>query len=197
LPYPPNLFFIGTMDTSQFMWYDEKTLLSQTTVIPWYAEPQRAPAPPFAIPWIKGGQDSGLVLPSGRALQKFFLQSCVRRAEAAHHKLRQLPEWREVCIRPLIEIESVLVKYDPEYPTRAVTDKALIYLANAWSKGLRGLFASSFYCNLEIALDLAIAQEVLPQGISAIQTSKACREQLHTLLRGTFQYANDFLERAG
>ena len=82
-------------------------------------------------------------------------------------------------------------------PPPRVLGEAMIYLANAWSRRGAGLFAPSPTTNLEIALDLSIAQSVLPHAQASIQQSPALREELHATLNGKFPRSAALLESLG
>ena len=79
----------------------------------------------------------------------------------------------------------------------SVPGAAMIYLANAWSRRGAGLFAPSPTANLEIALDLGIAQSVLPHAQASIQRSPALREELRAMLNGKFSRSAASLEGLG
>ena len=55
IPFPPNLFLIGTMDTLDFDWWDHG-LLSKTTIVQWPTAVALSPASPdeTTLPW-EGG----------------------------------------------------------------------------------------------------------------------------------------------
>ena len=82
-------------------------------------------------------------------------------------------------------------------PPRSVPGEAMIYLANSWSRRGAGLFAPSPTANLEIALDLSIAQSILPHAQTAIQPSPALGEELRAMLNGRFPRSAAVLQSLG
>ena len=72
-------------------------------------------------------------------------------------------------------------------------DEAVIYLANAWSNGGDGLFASKPRANLEIATDILIAQLLLPCVRNVLQNSLDFRQALHQVLHLYYPYSCEYL----
>ena len=182
IPYPRNLFMIGTMDTVQFDWFDED-LLSQTTIIHW-PDVELAFSPGSSLtPTIPGGETG-------------FLSSCIRNERAARLKLQRLSGWQAQAMRPLREVESLMMKHGVQLPG-SVMAEVNIYLANAWSREGHDLFASSPAHNEDIALDLAISQAVLPRGWETIRRSATLRKGLREVLSNRCPYSQAFLDRLG
>ena len=171
IPYPPNLFLVGTMDTARLGESDED-LLSMTTIIHWAGSEVEAAWPSYHVEAIPNGESE-------------FLRSLVRDERAARLKLQRVLGKRLPGVWPLIQIESLLRRHVGDPPPR-VLGEAMIYLANAWSRRGAGLFAPSPTANLEIALDLSIAQSVLPHAQASIQRSPGLREELRATLNGKF-----------
>jgi hypothetical protein len=73
-------------------------------------------------------------------------------------------------------------------------NEALIYLANAWSNEGVGLFDRQPERNLTIALDLALAQTILPRAEEALRSSVAMRRQLAGLRNSHFPHCTAWLE---
>ena len=71
----------------------------------------------------------------------------------------------------------------------------MIYLANTWTQKGIGLFDTSLTTNLEIALDLSIAQFSLAQAQATLQRSPVLGDELHELLREKFPRSAAFVER--
>lgn len=182
IPYPPNLFLVGTMDTNRFDSWDED-LLSMTTIIQWAGSEVEAARPSSHMEAIPNGESE-------------FLRSLVRDERAARLKLQRVLGKRLPAVWPLIRIESVLTRHVVDLLPSA-PGEAMIYLANAWSRRGAGLFASSPTANLEIALDLSIAQAVLPHAQASIQQSPALREELRAMLNGKFPRSAALLEGLG
>ena len=174
VPFPPNLFLIGTMDTDCFDWWDHD-LLSHTTVIQW---PEKSmdhllcPVPEDHFP----------------AVEKSFLRSYVRSEQAVYQKLRTLLVWKHHPALPLFLMESVFEKEGITLP-RTWTNEVMTYLANSWSRLGSGLFYPSLEDNLATALDFAIAQTFLPRAGKWIQRSKVLQGNLRELLNGNYPRA--------
>lgn len=168
ISFPPNLRVIGTMDTPSFDWWDNDLLLN-TTVIQW---PQASvlPAPVF---------NQGILLD-----EREFLHSCVRGRDAAYHKIFPVLKRQRQPLYPLLQVEAVLKRHIPSLD--GVVDEVMIYLANSWSKSGNGLFHPLPDCNLAMALDLAIAQILLPRAVDAIQNLETLRSHLKMILEGHF-----------
>jgi hypothetical protein len=69
----------------------------------------------------------------------------------------------------------------------------MIYLANSWSQTGAGLFDPHRQRNVMLALDLAIAQTLLPHLGEALSQSAALVERLGELLSGQFPHSEAFL----
>jgi hypothetical protein len=171
IPYPPNLFLVGTMDTARLGESDED-LLSMTTIIHWAGSEVEAAWPSYHVEAIPNGESE-------------FLRSLVRDERAARLKLQHVLGKRLPAVWLLVRIEALLRQQMAD-PPPSVPGEAMIYLANAWSRRGAGLFAPSPTTNLEIALDLSIAQSVLPHAQASIQRSPALREELRATLNGKF-----------
>ena len=174
VPFPPNLFLIGTMDTDCFDWWDSD-LLSSTTVIQW---PEKSmdhllcPVPGDRFP----------------AAEKSFLRSYVRNEQAVFKKLHTLLALHRQPVLPLFLIESLFEK-EAIPLTRTLVNEAFTYLANSWSGQGSGLFHPSPADNLATAIDLAIAQTYLPRAGKWIRRSKVLQENLGELLNGNYPRA--------
>ena len=180
IPYPPNLFLIGTMDTARFDTWSDSDLLSGTTIIQWSAV-EAGPAP---------HRSQTAAIPGG---ESEFLRSCIRSEQAAYLKLQRILGWRSQAIWPLLQIGDLLKKHAVQLPG-AVMGEAMVYLANAWSKEGDSLFDQAPSRNLAIALDLVMTQTLLPRVCGVIRNSAALRRQLRGALNGQFPRAVAFLE---
>ncbi|MFO8035197.1 MAG: hypothetical protein R6U57_01005 [Anaerolineales bacterium] len=180
LPYPPNLRLIGTVDVPNYSWIDDPSLLSQTTIVHWDKDEKSCPS--------RDGLKRTLYP------EAYFLHSSILSGTLAYWKLRSLPGWRPAHLRELLELESMLIKNGIDLPTAQVTNEILIYLANAWSIEKEGLFSSMFDCNHTVALDLAIAQSILPRIWKSINTSEKLQQQLMECLVGRFPRSLCLLE---
>jgi|SRR3990172_1687324 len=176
IPFPPNLFLIGTMDTPNFNWWD-RDLLSKTTVVQW---PTAGTLP---CPYQNG------VVP---AWEGEFLRSRVRQKQAVYHKVHSVLKRHPQPLMPLIQVEALLREH--AIPNlHWLMDEVMLYLANSWSRLDNGLFDPSDPRNLTIALDLAISQILLPGTADMLRRLGILREQLHNLLAGQFPRSAAFV----
>lgn len=176
IPFPPNLFLIGTMDTRNFDWWD-RDLLANTTVIQ---------TTTTTVPIYKHPQGSNI---SG---EREFLNVRIRNRQAAYYKIHAILGQQQQPLRPLMQIETLLrvqvgsILYWP-------MDETIGYLANSWSRLGNGLFSPCIPENLAIALDLAFSQILLPRVVDRIRRFDHLREQLHNILAGRFPHTKAFI----
>jgi hypothetical protein len=182
IPYPPNLFLVGTIDTLRLDESDED-LLSMTTSIQWAESEVEAARPSSHVDASPNGESE-------------FLRSLIRDERAARLKLQHVLGKRLLGVWPLIQMETLLRRYMAD-PPPSVPGEALIYLANAWTRRGAGLFDPLPTTNLEIALDLTIAQSVLPHAQAAIRQSLALRKELCAMLGGKFPRSAAVLHSLG
>ena len=175
IPFPPNLRIIGTMDTLSFNWWDSDLLLS-TTVIQW-PQANVLPGPMF---------NRGVLLE-----EREFLQSCIRGRDAAYRKVFPILKWQRQPLYPLLQVEAILKRYISSLDL--ATDEVMIYLANSWSRSGNGLFHPSPDRNLTIALDMAIAQILLPRAVDAIRNLETLRNRLKIILADQFLRSATFV----
>ncbi len=175
IPFPSNLRIIGTMDTLSFDWWDSDLLLS-TTVIQW-PHARVLPAPMF---------NRRIMLD-----KREFLQSCIRDRETAYRKVFPVLKQQRQPLYPLLRVEALLKRYVSSLPL--AIDEVMIYLANSWSRSGNGLFHPSPDHNLAIALDLAIAQILLPRAVDAIRNLETLRNRLRNVLEGPFSRSAAFV----
>ncbi len=176
IPFPPNLFLIGTMDTLHFDWWDDD-LLSKTTIIQW----------PISGAVASISQNGSAPLWEGE-----FLQSCVHHKQAVYHKIHAILRRQKQALMPLLQIEALLREHaipDPHW----LIDEAMLYLANSWSRLGNGLFNPSPMDNLMIALDLAMTQILLPHTVDRMRENEALRERLLVTLSGQFPRSAAFV----
>lgn len=177
IPYPPNLLLIGTMDTLHFDWSDED-LLSKTTLIQWTEGEKKPTAEP----------DWGSI-PVG---ETGFLSSLIRNEATACLKLYRILGSEQQFLRPLLSAERLLNEHEIRLPG-SVRGEILIYLANAWSKDGIGLFDRVTPNNLAIALDLAMAQILLPRVDAMIRDDPRLQRALRAVMN-QFPHSTAFLE---
>ncbi len=171
IPYPPNLFLIGTMDTLRFDWWDSD-LLSMTTVIQWPAVEAKACEGNYRTATVPDGETE-------------FLRSCLRNRKLVRRKLDHLLGWRLEPLEPMRQVRKLLERHTFRLP-QSVTDEVMIYLANSWSQAGTGLFDPEIQRNVMIALDLVMAQTLLPRAGEVLRQSKAMSEPLREMLMGQF-----------
>ncbi|GAB4577375.1 MAG: hypothetical protein Fur0022_01060 [Anaerolineales bacterium] len=181
IPYPPNLFVIGTMNAARFPGYDGD-LLQHTTVIH---------APELELMPSNGASHPVRWLEDPKTL----LHGRVRDEDTACTRLRYLPGWQTRAMRPALEIAGVMLKQGCSLPTRQMAADVLIYLSNAWSAQSKGLFACTFPFNLEMALDYAILQYIFPHAWEEISRSPRLRQQLLQALDGHFPRCQAWLHQ--
>jgi len=183
IPYPPNLFLIGTMDTVHFDWWNAD-LLSMTTVIQWPTVEANPATDDYRTEVVAGGEAE-------------FLRSCVRSKKSARRKLDQILGWRLQPLEPLRRVRELLEKSVIRRLPQPIMDEMMIYLANSWSQTGVGLFDLQIRRNAMIALDLAIAQTLLPHLGEVLSQSAALVERLGELLCGQFPHSEAFLTSLG
>ena len=171
IPFPPNLFFIGTMDITCFDWWDSD-LLSNTNVIHW-------PEKPVSHSFCTATAEN---FPSG---EHFFLGSIVRNEQDVYRKLHPLLAWQREPILPLFLVKSLFEEEGIPIP-QTLMNEALTYLANSWSRQGYGLFHPSSSDNLAVAIDFAIAQTFLPRAGRWIQRSRSLQARLDKLLSPSY-----------
>lgn len=184
VPYPANLFLIGTMDTSLFSWWDND-LLPVTTILQWPEDTKDIPSDHLERDPFPAGE-------------KIFLSSIVRNETTVYHKIRtilkrNLPSRWAQPMQPLFKIGSILEKNAVPLPT-SIINEAMVYLANAWSGQGYGLFDPSATQNLAIALDYAIAQIVLPRVREPVWHSVSLYKQMKSALGGQFPRSAGLLD---
>jgi len=178
LPFPPNLLLIGTMDTTDFDWWDED-LLSGATVIDWCADK--------FIPQSEAASES----------QNFgceFLRSRLRNSRKAYEKLLSVVAGTKQPLQAIMLVRSVFRTHGFEFPP-ALLDEVILYLANAWSAQGNGLFDPVTPRNLDIASDLALAQLVLPRSLETVRSSETLQAELHSILKENLPRSSAFLKR--
>jgi hypothetical protein len=170
LPFPVNFRLISTMDTEQFQWWD-CDLLAHTAVVHWNA---------------------GVVATTRQSNQSVGVQSTsafpelgVRDTSAAYRKLKRLLRGIKEPFGILLQVTDMFGTHGLQVPLLAV-NQATRYLANAWSDEGEGLFATSVTTNLQIGLDLAIRQYVLPWAMVSERQSFELQQNLALLLDGQF-----------
>jgi hypothetical protein len=177
--FPANLRIIGTMDTSSFDWWDSDLLLNTTV-----------------IQWRNARVLSNSVFGRCSLLEESeFLRSCIRGRDVAYHKIVPVLKSQRQPLYPLLRVEAALKKYVSVL--ELATDEVMIYLANSWSRLGCGLFHPNPDRNLAIALDLAIAQILLPRAADAIRNLETLRNQLRNILTDELWRSAAFVDMLG
>jgi hypothetical protein len=117
--------------------------------------------------------------------------------ETGRRKLDLILGWRLQPLEPLHRVRKWLEKRVIRRLPQPVMDEMMIYLANSWSRAGAGLFDLQRQRNVMIALDLAIAQTLLPYLCEALAQSTVLIEQLGELLGGQFPRSQAFLTSLG
>jgi len=182
VPFPRNLLVIGTLDRCWLDWCDEQ-LHGVTSLIPcdWPVGLNHAAQP----------SNRRRIAPPECALPR----SWVRSDEAAFRKLVRCPGKGQQLAGLIQRLDGRLRNRGLELPYW-VSRSAAIYLANAWSDSGEGLFASEPQANLAIALDMALAQVLLPPLAGALRASLSLRCAIQRDLEG-FPRGAALVERLG
>lgn len=174
--YPQNLFLVGTMDSQAFEWWDNDLLLN-ATVIQWsYTSSPEYNTPEWGYPMADAE----------------FLRSCIRNRDLAFQKMVPILKKHRHPLLPLFQVEASLRKYTLGV-LDCVIDEIMIYLANSWTDMGNGLFHLSPARNLMIALDMAIAQILLPRAADAIHDIAPLRRQLCKTMIRQFPHSAAFV----
>jgi len=167
IPFPSNLFFIGTIDTSLDNWTNDD-LDAVTTLMDWRGA-------------LTAAQIRGSVVGTVPGSENLFLRSCIRSEEAACAKLSSILGDTKQPLRPLFEMAELLGNYALVMPPSLI-NSATVYLANAWTANGHGLFAEDNPENLAGALDFVIAHGVLRPHIGQIRQAAPLTQKLQALL---------------
>lgn len=177
VPYPPNLLLIGTLDVDHFEPPDPD-LLEMATVIHWPGVSKSTSRPNWPI---------------CTAGERTFLRARIRDEREACLKLSRVLEQDPEGLQPLFQVEDVLRQHAVVLPSW-VRGTALVYLANAWDEDGNGLFDRHAVRQHAIALDLALAQMVLPH-IASVAADSEMNHRLKSVLAKGFPHATAILDR--
>lgn len=178
IPYPPNFRLIGTMDTTHFVWW-EAELLKHATVIQWPGEKmeERSRDPrKIAVP-----------NPMHR-----FLHTCIHNEQSAYPRLLNLLQGQRQAFLPLMQVLAILNSAGVTLP-KEVIEQVVVYLANAWSEEGNGLFAPLPRQNLNLALDLALVQQVLPWVVALRPGPESVLSHLGQSFNEQFEQTSAFI----
>lgn len=167
IPAPGNLALVGTLDKKNFVRPDE-VLLSQTTVINWVAAPFQADEELLNFePFVN--------------TEMGFYSNAIRDTDKAKSKLRKNPKLFGLAKQRIILINNALIGNDIRLG-QTVFNEIFIYLSNAWTDTNVGLFDSNPASNLNVALDLAIAQIILARVWKEAKESSGFRKDIRSTL---------------
>ncbi len=180
VPYPRNLSVIGTMDGQWRNGIDDD-FRQVGSVIMWQADPVQKSANPPAPVDVTGAQ-------------AVFLESRVDDPQVAEKKLASLAVDASSAIQSVSRITDLLFE-DGNRFRPALLDRAVIYLANAWSNDGCGLFAEQRQDNLEMALDSLIARDLLQPALEQMSEPGSRISQLKAALDGGFAQGHHLLDK--
>ncbi|MFO7539836.1 MAG: hypothetical protein R6X32_17500 [Chloroflexota bacterium] len=191
IPFPHNFRLIGTIDTVHFRWWTPE-LLSHTAVILWPGETTKSQCQ-HPLPFVVETRQAAARL--SQPYSASFLRSSIRDEQVAYTQLIRL--WgRRQPFRPLIKSVTMLQNHDIHVPPEAI-NRAIVFMANAWSQdGVALLLPSGreVTAALDLALDLALVQYILPWIMIAGHPGRMLCRQLNRLLDGRFPQAAAFLQ---
>ncbi|MFU8770963.1 MAG: YHS domain-containing protein [Anaerolineales bacterium] len=179
IPFPSNLFLVGTMDSDWYHTFGSDLLMS-TAIIDW---PEKS----------KRRYEFSDVGSNSRSGEKVFLQSSIRSEYAARSKLRRILGWGMEGLEPIRLIEDLFEIYGYKL-SQKVMGQVMTYLANAWTKEGIGLFAASTQSNLLVSLDLAISQYLLPHYVDLLQDNQDLYGNLSRELDDHFPRSREYLK---
>lgn len=167
IPFPPNFRLIGTLDSTEFRWWTPE-LLSNTSVLQW--------------PKIKSESSPRRYMShiNSRGADMEFLETCVHDEQAAYSRLVRLLG-KQQPFPLLTQMIAILHEHDVHL-SREATNRAITFVANAWTQEGEGLFAPSTHANLDIALGLAMTQYILPWARVANHPRSHLSRRLNRLL---------------
>ncbi len=184
LLYPPNLLLIGTMDATTEPEVSAK-LYAHTTVVWWTANgTQRLPAN-------SGFPSYGWHSTTNQG--KTFLITAVRDEQLAWEKLVSVVGWQHISLRAWRTMKALFHKHGYNVPD-VVRAETIIYLANAWDRQGRGLFAKNVADNLSIALDFALAQMLLPRMRRELRGSPQLFAELDSFVGSRLPHSSSWLK---
>jgi hypothetical protein len=110
-----------------------------------------------------------------------FLKSIVGDRNEVYPKIHSVLRNINQPLQPMLMIEDLLLHYEIKN-LQSLFDDVLLYLANSWSTGGEGLFSSSTANNLDISLDFAISQIVLPRINNKLRNIASLRKKILEIL---------------
>lgn len=178
IPFPRNMFLVGTMDENQFRWVDED-FTSRTSLIYWK-------------PGSYQGQVQSVNKKNGFRGESTFLRACLRQEQSAFQKLNSLLIDQRQALFPLFQTEDVFNQHHIPIPNSTIPS-AVIYLANSWTQNQIGLFAPEISTNLKIAMDLAITQIFLLPIQDRLVESAILRKDLQVVFQDRLMHSSAFI----
>ena len=178
VPFPSNLMMIGTIDTDAGTISDAATM-PVTYVIHWgdgWMEPVGQP----------------ISSPPNLPVEQAFLQSRIRSPRQARAKLDRVLDPFSPMLARVSRVEAALRRHGVTALT-AARNEMFLYLANAWDCQNLGLFDPRPAANLALALDWGLTTAILPTALGTLQKSPGLKQELQTLLNGSFPRAQAYL----
>jgi hypothetical protein len=166
--YPPNLLLIGTLDGDNFE-SPGSDLLEMATVIHWRGSCKAT----LRLDW-----------PACAAGESTYLHTRIHTEREACLKLSRVLEQDPQSLQPLFRVESVLKQHHSALPSW-VRGAVLVYLANAWDDSGNGLFDRHAAHQRAVAIDLALAQIVLPHIARAMAGPELSRDLISVLVKSS------------
>ena len=177
VPFPSNLFIIGTMDTDGNRWH-EPDLLSKASVIQTGKYNLSLSTPPRKV----------------SSINVRDLISPIREPNLAYKRLKSLLAGEKQPFERYFQIQEILHNHNVSTQDKLM-DEGVIYLANAWSSSGEGLFTPNLRANFEIATDMLISQLLLPCIQDALQKSSGLRQALMNVLRLYYPFSRMVLDQ--
>jgi hypothetical protein len=177
-PYPPNFRLLGTMDVPHFNGWEED-LLVRTTVVRWPGER------------VESKMGDGWMNTIAH-LHQSFLPTCVSSEQTAYARLQRILGGQREAFLPLVQVLDLMHLHDAS-PPRELIGEVICYLANSWTRAGAGLFDPTPLINLNQALDLALAQYVLPWIVAVQPEPDRLLKRLNDLFDGQFKRTSTFI----
>jgi len=147
-PVSPRMRILATTEALPPAPWD-LLVLRQTSLLPWAVERGRRQTPHVPGLWPAAQEGS-------------LLEGAIRTPRSALRSLRRLTEWQDDWLKPLLSMARTMnLQGVPD--TNRAANEAVVYLANAWTRGGDGLFAPSFSDNLRLAIRFAVKMALIPR----------------------------------
>ncbi len=178
IPYPPNFRLLATMDTVGFDGWNAD-LLARTTVVNW--EGKRLQSKP--------GKSLVADAPN---VDCHFLHPRVLSEQTAYARLQHILSGQRYALLPFMQALDLIYRHNVTL-SHEVIGRVICYLANSWTDAGAGLFDPTPLNNLNQALDLALAQYLLPWIVAVQSEPTRLLTQLEGLFNGRFYQSAIFI----